>query len=145
VLQSRAVATTPIEEIRARLDDRPEIVLAYLFGSSARGTASPQSDLDVAVLASETSPNVLRYRARLAEALTEVAGGKAVEVILLDEAPPALAGRIVREGRLLVCRDESQRVRFEVRALEREFDTAPLRRVLDRGLSTAIRAGHFYD
>jgi len=145
VLHSSIVRADPIEEIRSRLGDRPEVVLAYLFGSAARGTATPTSDIDIAVLVSEALPNALRYRARLAEALVEVAGGRPVEVILLDDAPPALAGRIVREGRLLLCRDEAARVRFEVRALESEFDTAPLRRVLDRGLATAIRAGRFYD
>lgn len=48
--------------------------------------------------------------------------------MLLEDAPPALAGRAVREGTLLLCRDESHRVRLEVNVLRREFDTEPLRK-----------------
>lgn len=69
-----------------------------------------------------------------------VSNGVPVEVVLLEDVPPALGGRIVREGKLLVCRDEADRVRTEVAMLQREFDTAPLRKVLDEAQSQAIRA-----
>lgn len=134
-----------VERIREELIGRSEVTLAYLFGSRARGTATAESDFDVAVRVFEALPNRLRYRVRLAEGLAALLGGAKVEVVLLDDAPPALAGRIVREGKLLVSRDETERVRFEVRALEEEFDTAPLRRALDRGQTAAIRGGRFYD
>jgi len=35
--------------IRRTLDARPDVRLAYLFGSAARGELRPRSDLDVAV------------------------------------------------------------------------------------------------
>jgi hypothetical protein len=126
------------------LEGRPEVVLAYLFGSAARGTASGGSDLDVAVSLLEPPRDPLSSRARLAEALMRAAGGTRVDVVLLGDAPPALAGRIVRTGTVLVCRDESHRVRLEVAILRREFDTKPIREALDRAQSSAIRAGRFY-
>lgn len=129
-----------LDAVRVELEARPEIVLAYVFGSVARGTAARGSDIDIAVALTQPPSDALAYRARLAEELTRAAGSTRVEVVLLQEAPPALAGRIVREGRLLVCRDETRRVRIEVDALRREFDTEPLRRALDHAQSAAIRA-----
>jgi predicted nucleotidyltransferase len=36
--------------LKERLEQEPDVVVAYLFGSVARGTAGPLSDVDVAVL-----------------------------------------------------------------------------------------------
>ncbi len=133
-----------VEALQHSLAERREIAVAYLYGSTARGEAAPSSDIDVGVLLAEVVENPLRYRARLAEELTRAAGGVTVEVVLLDEVSPALAGRVVRDGRLLLCRDDVRRVRFETDALRREFDTIHLRRLYDRVLACAIRQGRFY-
>lgn len=124
-----------VEVIKSELEKRQEIVLAYVFGSVAKGSVSEGSDIDIAVSVSEARPDPLRYRVRLIEDLMRVSSGVPVEVVLLDDVPPALDGRIVREGQLLICRDEADRVRTEVGMLQREFDTAPLRKVLDEAQS----------
>lgn len=134
----------PLARIRAELEGRPDVVLAYVFGSAARGTAASGSDIDVAISFAEPARDRLAFRARLMEDLARAAGGTRVDVVLIADAPPALAGRIVREGTLLVCRDEAHRVRTEVAALRAEFDTARLRAELDRGQSSAIRAGRVH-
>jgi predicted nucleotidyltransferase len=36
--------------LKKRLDKEPDVIAAYLFGSVARATAGPLSDVDVAVL-----------------------------------------------------------------------------------------------
>ncbi len=41
------------EELRAALRRHPRVLVAYLFGSTARGRAGPLSDVDVAVLLAE--------------------------------------------------------------------------------------------
>jgi predicted nucleotidyltransferase len=38
-----------LDTLRERLERRPEILEAYLFGSHARGEAMPHSDIDIAV------------------------------------------------------------------------------------------------
>ncbi len=132
------------QRLGAALADRQEAAVAYLFGSAARQDTSALSDIDVGVLLADRPSNLLRYRARLIEDLSRALAGATVEVVLLDEALPALAARAVRDGRLLLCRDEARRVRFEIRALQRDFDTAPLRQIYDRTLANAIRQGRFY-
>lgn len=130
--------------LKATLAGRDEIALAYLFGSTARGDASALSDVDVGIVLRGCRENLLRYRARLSESLSRAIGGRTVQVVLLEEASPALAARAIKEGHLLVCRDDATRVRFEIRAIGRDLDTAHLRRLYDQALGRAVREGRFY-
>ena len=59
----------------------------------------------------------------------EPAAGRSVDLVVLGTAPPLLAHEIISHGTLLVCRDQDERVRFEVRTLMRYLDTAHLRKV----------------
>ena len=73
------------------LDGVPGIELALLFGSQARGSARPDSDLDLAVLA----PSVDRLA--LARELS-LATGCEVDVVDLSEASIPLCEAILRDG-----------------------------------------------
>ena len=108
------------------LRHRVDVRLAYLFGSVARGEARRSSDLDVGVVLSPIpAPEQL---ARLVSDLEAVAGRR-VDLVVLNEAPPLLTHEVIRTGRLIVCRDEDERVRFQTRATARYLDTGYLRRV----------------
>jgi predicted nucleotidyltransferase len=98
------------------------IAAAYLFGSVARGTAGPESDVDVGVLYSGEPPKGLDAF-RLAGEIEDLLGVP-VQVVTLDAAPPDLAHRVLL-GKLLVNRDPSRRVRFEVKAHNEFFDIEP--------------------
>ena len=114
------------ERIRLALVERQDVCLAYLFGSIAAGTARGGSDVDVAILFDEVpAPSVL-------DVLSERLGAAAqrpVDLIVLNFAPPLLAREVIARGRLLLCRDDSARVRFETRTTARYQDTAHLRRL----------------
>ena len=100
------------------------VAFAYLFGSHATGRATARSDIDVAVhLAPEDSVegiDHLTLRIELAGRLERHLGAGPVEVVVLDDAPVALAGRVREHGRLFYCVDDVQRVRYESR-ISREF------------------------
>ncbi len=115
-----------MEAIRRLLEERRDVRIAYLFGSAVRGEERPSSDLDVAVLCRpRPQPRELdRLTAELQEA-----AHRRVDLVVLDSAPPLLSHEVIATGRLLVCRDEAERVTFEVRANARYLDTAHLRRV----------------
>ena len=115
-----------IEAVHSLLDTRSEVRLAYIFGSSASGNESPSSDLDVGILfASSPSPKALdRLNAEL-EAISE----RTVDIVDLRRDPPLLIHEIVITGRLLVCRNEDERVRFITQSAARFLDTAHLRKV----------------
>ena len=50
-----------------------------------------------------------------------------VQVIVLNTAPVDLVHRVLRNGVLLLDRDPSARIRFEVRARNEFFDLQPIR------------------
>jgi predicted nucleotidyltransferase len=92
----------------------------------ARGEARSSSDLDVGIVfGSVPAPAELD---RLTTDL-ETAAGRRVDVVVLNEAAPLLVHETIRAGRLIVCRDEDERVSFQTRATMRYLDTAYLRRV----------------
>ncbi len=105
---------------------RDEIIAVYLFGSVARGAARPDSDVDVAALFS-TPPRRTLDGPRLAlEGDLERALGRAVDLVVLNDAPVDLRIRVLRDGRLLVDRDPSARIAYEVRTRNEAFDLEPV-------------------
>jgi uncharacterized protein len=123
-----------LEGHRARLQQtfqEHDVVLAYLFGSEARGDAGPLSDVDVAVLFDQDVPRDEQFNRvlHLMGELGGVLGRDDVYVANLADASPLLAHRVYLNGKLLFCFDDSERVRFQTRALREYVDTEPLRRI----------------
>ena len=106
----------------------PEVVLGFLFGSYARGQGRPDSDVDCVVLLSEAVPTAryLDLRLRVMDGLARSIGRDDVDLAILNEAPLALAYRVLRDGTLLFCRDRAVYVQYRVRTLDLYFDFAPL-------------------
>ena len=106
-----------------------EIIAAYLFGSVARGTSDARSDVDVAVLYAVAPPATLEGLPLDLASRIEHLVKRPVQVIILNTAPADLVHRVLRDGILLLDRDPSARIRFEVRARNEFFDLQP---ILDR-------------
>ncbi len=106
----------------------PEVVCAYLYGSVARGRARAGSDVDLALLLARRPPATLEGRMLDYEAVLQRVLGRRVEVLVLNDAPPDIVHRVLRDGRLLLERDRSARIRFEVRARNEYFDLLPVLR-----------------
>ena len=97
------------DAIAASSDD---VLFAYVFGSAARGSLTPGSDVDVAIY---VAPSADAHRARLvvARACAKQLGTDAVDVVLLNSAPVALAGRVLTSRRVLLERDPFARHQYE--------------------------------
>lgn len=94
------------------------VVFAYLFGSQTTGEARRGSDVDAAVYVDETVPEdtYLDLSLRLARGLESSAAVGPIEaLVVLNDAPLPLAGRIRRQRRIIYSRDEPARVRYESR------------------------------
>ena len=88
--------------VTAVLATEPRIQHALVFGSVARGEARPDSDLDVAI-GGLTAPMTALELGDLIGRLEE-ASGRTVDLVVLDEAGPGLAFRIVRDGVIVLDR-----------------------------------------
>lgn len=104
----------------------PSVVAVYLFGSTARQAAGPDSDVDVAVLFDPTpAPRLAGPRFHLEGAL-ERELGRRVDLVVLNDAPADLRIRVLRDGRVLVDRNRPARLAFEVRTRNEAFDLEPI-------------------
>lgn len=101
------------------------IAAAWLFGSVARGTAGPRSDVDVGVLYSDEPPPGLAGLSLDLEGEIERLLHRPVQLVVLNRAPVDLIHRVLRDGKLLVDRNRSRRIAFEVRARKEFWDLEP--------------------
>ena len=113
----------------------PEVKLAVLFGSQARGDALPGSDADLGLLLDPYSPE-LRFRI---EAELGRAAGRPVDVVLLDDAPPLLRFEIACDGVLLFQREDHLWTDFKARAMVDWWDWAPTHRMIAAGVIRRLR------
>ena len=115
-----------------------DVVAVYLFGSTARGTRRDDSDVDVGILVEGQPPRTLAGLKLGLEGEIERALGLPVQLVVLNTAPPDLVHRVLRDGKLLLDRDPSARIRFEVGSRRDYFDVLPyLRRYRRQGPSAS--------
>lgn len=93
-----------LASLREALRTEPNVRFALLFGSAARGEDTPQSDLDLLVeMRDPDLEQAVDLSARLEGLL-----GRRVDIVPIGEAEanPRLLGDAVRDGRVLVDREE---------------------------------------
>ena len=98
---------------------REEIVAAYLFGSMAKGMASPSSDIDIAVLlrnGDKKSGAALKFS--LYPDLCRTLKRNDVDLVLLNlSGNLILNDESVRHGKVLYTTDDAAREDFELNVL----------------------------
>jgi predicted nucleotidyltransferase len=132
--------------LRRVLQGRREIVAAYLYGSNVTGRPNRHSDVDIGVVLRERRGHLAvapgtTYEVDLANALGAAIGHDAVEVVILNEAPPLLAWEAVRHGERLFARAPRTVCRFELRTRQRYLDTVHLRAIQDHYLEAIVARG----
>ena len=83
------------------------LLSAYAFGSRVAGRSHRESDLDVGILLSRDVEPKSRFaeKVRLSGILPGLVGVRAVDVVILNDAPPQLARRVVLDGIRVACPD----------------------------------------
>ena len=129
-----------LERLRQSIASLPEVRLAVLFGSTARGQARPQSDVDLGVLLDPDTPDV-RFKAEIE---LGKAAGQSVDVVFLNQAPPLLRFEIAKEGVLLHQDQDHLWTDFKTRAMLDWWDWAPIAKRIEDALIQRLRqkVGH---
>ena len=104
------------------------VLFAYVYGSVASGMAHRFSDLDIGVyLRPDCADNVLETELNISLEIDRQLGHVIeTDVRAINTLPLELVGRILTEGVLVYCADESRRVAFEVLLRKQYFDFLPL-------------------
>ncbi len=117
-----------IDTLTVELSRYDEIVFAYLHGSFAG--PSPFRDIDIAIFVKEDPRPDLKMRNLYEisiESRVEKAVGFPVDVRVLNDAPLSFRYAVIRDGLLLLCRDDHARTEFQGLTLDLYFDFLPFR------------------
>ena len=116
--------------------DYPFVLAAYHFGSSVRGAARPDSDVDVAILltpeAAKTQDDLVVPLARLQNRLQRRLGIGKLDLVPLNDQGVVFQHNVLRTGRLVYERDRSSRVLFETRVISWYCDFLPTLQLIER-------------
>lgn len=91
-----------LDRLVRRAADDPEVLAVLLFGSTARGDSSAESDVDVCLVLTAAP----RSGAQLAEKRMAYLGDVDLDVQVFQGLPLYIRPRVLRDGRVLFCRDE---------------------------------------
>lgn len=105
-----------------------DVAAAWLYGSFARGDARADSDVDLAALFRHTPAATFDGLPLRLEGEIERLLRRTTQVVTMNHAPVDLRARVLRDGVLLVDRDPTFRIWFEVRTRNEWFDIQPVLR-----------------
>ncbi len=96
-------STSPaVARLVARATKDPEVLAVLLFGSRARGDASPNADFDVCLVLGATPRSDLDRAEKRLEYLAE----GDLDVAVFQSLPLHIRSRVLKEGTVLYARDE---------------------------------------
>jgi len=99
-----------IKQVQAVLNEFPQVAGAYLFGS-AMELCRPDSDIDLGlILEPEVKPDTQEgdvLASEVAFSLKPV-NGHPFDVVLLDPGKPLFVFRVIKEGKLVYCRNRDR-------------------------------------
>jgi hypothetical protein len=127
-----------MEVLRKILERDARVAYALLFGSNARGLARSSSDIDVAI---GLAPGAAFSTHDFGELVSRLqsAAERPVDLVVLDEAPPAVAYRVFRDGVELMVRDRPALVERKARAIVEYLDFQPIEELCASGVLAAAR------
>jgi hypothetical protein len=129
-----------IDGIRAVLARFPRVSAAWVFGSVARGTARPDSDLDLAVLLDRPQgPADPSFLFRLSAELERFSPSGRVDVLVLGRQGSVLRHRILSEGQLVKDADPDARMEFEESTIREYLDWKPTHDIAMRSTFAGLR------
>ncbi len=137
-------AITIIKHLKERLPDVFNIYpvnLAYLYGSMARQSPLPTSDVDIALVLNEVPANgkeLLSLEFTIQAALEDACDLSNLDVRTINNAPLMVRGEIVQAGILLYERNRATRIAFEVLTRELYFDYRPTAKWMEQAFLNHI-------
>ena len=103
---------------------RAKVVFAYLFGSVARGEASPLSDVDIAIyLAEENRASFFDLKLALHADISRALKRNDVDLVVLNTIRnEMLTADVIRNGVVIFDRDTEAREDYEIKRLHESID-----------------------
>ena len=121
-----------LERLIARAQADEDVLAVMLFGSAARGEATPASDVDLCLVLQPPAAE------RKAEKRLEYLGEFDLDVQVFQALPLPIRRRVLKEGRVLLSKDEDALYDLALRTAK-EFDD--FRHIYEAYLEAVLDAG----
>lgn len=134
-----------MDAIKNFLYKRKEIIFAYLYGSLAKKTDNPLSDIDLAIYIDENkipSSSNFGYRSDLIYEL-QTFSKKDIDLIILNEVSITLAYNVIKDGKLLFTKSKRIRTEFHDKIMNKYLDLLPLYKIQEKYLKKSIKEGNY--
>ena len=115
------------EAIREMLKKHEEILFAYLHGSFVKKDAF--RDIDVAIYLERMPASVLEYELQMETDLMKALRKYIVDVRVLNGAPLSFKYNVIKDGIVLLSKDDDKRADFEEKTIVFYLDFLPYRKL----------------
>ncbi len=112
--------------LRQVLEKHGEISFAYLHGSFLEGNRF--QDIDTAVYLERLPESVLEYELELESELMGALGIHIIDVKVLNTAPLSFKYNVIKDGIILMARDDDERANFQEATTIAYLDFLPYRK-----------------
>ena len=109
------------------LENDSRIIFAYLFGGLVTGKQRPLSDVDIAVYL-DVYYDKAEAKLEIIGMLSDALKTDEIDLVILNDAPISLVGRILKKKRVLADKQPFLRHNFESLALREFFDFSRMER-----------------
>lgn len=123
--------------------NQPQIVAVYLYGSHARGTANPLSDIDIAVVLSGNYEDTEKLHLDFIGKIGEILKTDNVDVQLLTANTPPALGLSMIKGIPIYIKSSSQKTSIEAQILSRYQDFVPFLNLQISEMEKRIKEGTY--
>ncbi len=112
------MAKINLSKLAGEISKYKQVVAVYLFGSQAKGKATPLSDIDLCIVAPGST----------AAERSEIQGhgSEKIDIVFFDELPFTIRWRVLKEGKPLYVRDERFMADLRSRTFKDYMDFKPI-------------------
>jgi len=131
-----------INVLKEVLEKDEDVLFAYLYGSHVYGFAHLESDVDIALYLKHSDiKGFIEKEKKLTSILVTELHTDKIDLRILNVSPILLQYEILKEGIPILIRDESEKVDFETRVMNRFFELKPHLDEYQQLLTLRIKAG----
>lgn len=121
----------PIDKLKHKikkiLQNHNEIIVAYLYGSYAQGYQTKFSDIDIGIVLEDDFQETPFYFAELSyeieKSFDEIIN---TDIRILNNRPPRFLFHVIKYGKIIYCKDNIFKDKFELRVITEYLDIKPL-------------------
>ncbi len=115
-----------LEKIKEVLKNQEGILVAYLYGSTAKKQIHPNSDIDIGILIRENFEPDALYTSRIANKIEKKTNTeKEIDIRILNNKPITFLHQVLKDGKELFSKNEKERIEFETKVYDRYLDFKP--------------------